>query len=73
MPKVFKQVVVKVKLSIDIEICFYFVNFFNVYMELKAEIRVEINYLSEKGSLLLADYTMPSTSKTLSPRCKKPD
>ena len=73
MPKAFKQVVVKVKLSNDIEICFYFVTFFNVYMELKAEIRVEINYLSEKGSLLLADYTMPSTSKTLSPRCKKPD
>ena len=45
MPKAFKQVVVKVKLSNDIEMCFYFVTFFNVYMELKAEIRVEINYL----------------------------
>ena len=44
-------------------------------MELKAQskIKVELDYLSKKRSLLFTDYTLLGTSKTLSSKCKKPD
>ena len=75
MPKAFKQFVAKIKLPNNIEICFILLFLCLQIMELKAQskIKVEIDYLSKKRSLLFIDYTMPSTSKTLSPRCKKPD
>ena len=75
MPKAFKQFVAKIKLPNNIEICFILLFLCLQIMELKAQskIKVEIDYLSKKRSLLFTDYTMPSTSKTLSPRCKKPD